>query len=179
MAEEGWAKLFAEAGIPFPLERTLTARFWQETIHYPNSGVVVAPRGQVEPLRAEWEGRVRELLDRADERPWWGSKQRYFADQIGLGLANHSGHFPTRVLPLEMNWLLKFDDLPAELNANERRPLLLHSIHRMHFPTGHLLPHAYRGCQEAIGRYNALLDPVDDGVLAEALREFDRQDRGW
>jgi len=179
MAAEGWERLFTETAIPFPQERALTIRFWQETIHYPNSGVVVAPGVHVDALRDEWERRVRELLDRANERPWWGSKQRYFADQIGLALANHSGRFPTRILPLEMNWLLKFDDLPDELNANERRPLLMHSIHRMQFPSGHLLPHTYRGCQEAINRYNALLDPIDEDVLAEARREFDRGDRGW
>jgi hypothetical protein len=83
------------------------------------------------------------------------------------------------VLPMEMNWLLKFDDLAPELCANERAPLLMHSIHRMDFETGHLLPHRYRGVNAAIARYNALLPPVDDGRLEEVRSAFDAADRGW
>jgi hypothetical protein len=174
-----WPELFAAAGIPFPHQRMLTARLWQETVHYPNSGVLVVPRAQVEPLREEWAGRLLELLDAAEERGWWGDKQRYFADQIALALANHSGRFPARVLPLEMNWLLKFDDLPEELSASRRRPILMHSIHRMDFESGHLLPHSYPGCREAIERYNALLPPVPAEQLQRALRDFEANDRGW
>jgi hypothetical protein len=174
-----WPELLAAASIPFPHQRFLTTRLWQETIHYPNSGVVVVPREQVGALREEWSGRLRELLETAGARPWWGDRQRYFTDQIALALANHSGRFPTRVLPLEMNWLLKFDDLPAELGAEERRPLLMHSIHRMDFESGHLLPHRYAGCQQAIARYNALLGPVPEGRLRQALRSFEESDRGW
>ena len=179
MVQGRWVELFAAAGIPYPDERTLTARFWQETVHYPNSGVIVAPRDRVPALSAEWTRRLVELLDAASARDWWAAKQSYFADQIALTLTNHSGRFPTRVLPLEMNWLLKFDDLPEELCANERRPLLMHSIHRMDFESGHLLPHTYRGCAEAIRRYNALLDPVPEQQLLDALRAFEEADRGW
>jgi hypothetical protein len=179
MVEGRWDELFNSASIPFPHQRTITPRFWQETIHYPNSGVVVVPRRHVETLHGEWSMHVHELLDKAGERDWWGPKQSYFVDQIALGLANHSGRFPTRALPLEMNWLLKFDDLPSELGADERRPLLMHSIHRMDFETGHLLPHNYRGCREAIARYNALLEPVPEARLLEALRAFEETDRGW
>jgi len=179
MVPGGWAKLFDAAAIPLPSQRVLSTRLGQETVHYPNTGVMVVPRQHVEPLRGEWETRLRDLLDRADERDWWGEKQRYFTDQISCALANHSGRFPTRVLPLEMNWLLKFDDLPPELGAPHRRPLLMHSIHRMDFASGHLLPHAYPGCQEAIGRYNALLEPVPRERLEQALREFEANDRGW
>jgi hypothetical protein len=179
MVPGGWTELFAAAEIPFPRQRMRTARLWQETIHYPNSGVLVVPRQHVKALREEWSARLADLLDNADRRPWWGDKQRYFADQIALALTNHSGRFPTAVLPLEMNWLLKFDDLPLELGAAERRPLLMHSIHRMDFASGHLLPHAYPGCAEAIDRYNRLLDPVPEGQLEEALRAFEANDRGW
>jgi hypothetical protein len=179
MAPGGWQKLFAAARIPFPARRQLTTRLWQETVHYPNSGVLVVPRAQVESLRDEWSARLLGLLEAAGERAWWGDKQRYFADQISLALANHGGAFPTRVLPLEMNWLLKFDDLPEEISPAERRPLLLHSIHRMDFESGHLLPHRYPLVQEAIRRYNALLAPVPAEHLDAALRRFEEGDRGW
>jgi hypothetical protein len=179
MVPGGWAELLEAAGIPHPHQRLLTTRLRQETIHYPNSGVFVVPGREVDPLREEWEARLREILDRAGERSWWGDKQRYFADQISCALANHSGRFPTRVLPLEMNWLLKFDDLPAELGALRRRPILMHSIHRMDFESGHLLPSPYPGCQEAIERYNSLLDPVPGEQLERALRAYEASDRGW
>ncbi|MCW2987815.1 MAG: hypothetical protein JWM24_753 [Solirubrobacterales bacterium] len=179
MVPGGWAELFAAAAIPLPPQRMLTTRLWQETVHYANSGVLVVPRQHVQPLREEWSTRLGDLLDAAERRAWWGPKQRYFADQIALALTNHCGRFPTRVLPLEMNWLLKFDDLPPELCAAQRRPLLMHSIHRMDFESGHLLPHRYQGCNEAIDRYNALLDPVPEGRLEEALRVFGENDRGW
>jgi hypothetical protein len=179
MVPGGWSELFAAASIPFPHQRVLTSRLRQETIHYANSGVLVVPRRHVETLREAWSTRLAELLEMADRRDWWGPKQRYFTDQIALALANHGGDFPTRVLPLEMNWLLKFDDLPLELGAEWRRPLLMHSIHRMDFESGHLLPHRYRGCNEAISRYNALLDPVPEEQLTRALREFEENDRGW
>jgi hypothetical protein len=179
MKPGGWEELFAAASIPFPSQRILTARLWQETVHYPNSGVLVVPRRRVEGLREEWTRRLRELLEAAERRDWWGDKQRYFTDQISLALANHSGAFPTRILPIEMNWLLKFDDLPPELGAEHRRPLLLHSIHRMDFESGHLLPHCYPGVDAAIHRYNALLDPVAESQLQEGLRLFEKKDRGW
>jgi hypothetical protein len=179
MTPGGWAQLFAAASIPFPHQRLLTTRLCQETVHYPNTGVLVVPNQHVETLREEWEDRLRDLLDRAESRSWWGDKLPYFVDQISCALANHSGRFPTRVLPLEMNWLLKFDDLPPELGAPARRPLLMHSIHRMDFESGHLLPHAYPGCQEAIERYNALLEPAPPEQLERALREFEANDRGW
>lgn len=179
MVPGGWEKLFDAAGIPFPAERMLTTRLWQETVHYPNSGVLVVPQRHIEALHAEWSKRVRELLEAAERRDWWGNKQHYFADQISLALANHSGAFPSRVLPIEMNWLLKFDDLPAELAPERRRPLLLHSIHRMDFESGHLLPHRYPLVEEAIRRYNALLEPVAEEQLEEALRRFETSDRGW
>jgi hypothetical protein len=179
MKPGGWEELFAAASIPFPAQRTLTARLWQETVHYPNSGVLVVPRRRTESLREEWTQRLRDLLDAAERRDWWGDKQRYFTDQISLALANHSGAFPTRILPIEMNWLLKFDDLPVELGAELRRPLLLHSIHRMDFESGHLLPHRYAEIDAAIRRYNALLDPVPESQLREALRRFEENDRGW
>jgi len=174
-----WEELFAAASIPFPTNRMLTARLWQETVHYPNTGVLVVPRQHVEALRAEWSGRVEELLTAADSRQWWGDRQRYFTDQIAMTLVNHCGAFPTRVLPIEMNWLLKFDDLPVELGAERRQPILLHSIHRMRFQSGHLLPHSYPLIDEAIRRYNALLDPITEGELEEALRHFEESDRGW
>jgi len=179
MVEGGWPKLFEAAGLPFPQDRVLTPRYWQETIRYANSGVIVVASQHVEAFYDEWSTRLCELLGAADDRDWWGSKQRYFAEQIALALVNHSGRVPTRVLPLEMNWLLKFDDLPPELCANERVPLLMHSIHRMDFETGHLLPHRYRGCNEAIARYNALLPPASKQQIAEALRAFETADRGW
>lgn len=179
MAEGGWAELFDAAGLPFPHDRVLTPRYWQETIRYANSGVIVVPSRHVEAFSDEWSTRLRQLLDAADGRDWWGSKQGYFAEQIALALVNHSGRVPTRVLPLEMNWLLKFDDLPPELCAEERVPLLMHSIHRMDFETGHVLPHRYRGCNEAIARYNALLPPASEQQLDGALRAFESTDRGW
>src|SRR5829696_4625691 len=53
-----WPELFAAASIDFPSQRMLTTRLSQETIHYPNSGVLVVPRGQVEALRDEWSARL-------------------------------------------------------------------------------------------------------------------------
>lgn len=151
-----WEELFADAGVDMPRDRIITTRFWQETIPYYNGGVVITPREHVEALADSWVEHVRHLLDAADSRPWWGRAETYFLDQLALALVM-GGDLPRRDLPIEMNWMLHCADLPEHLGLASRRPLLMHTTHRMDYTTGRILDAPYPHCQAAVERYNALL----------------------
>ncbi len=159
-----WQEVFADAGVSFPSDRLLAPFSWQETIPYFNSGVLVVPGTRVASLREEWVRRTHELFEADDARDWWSTPQRAHVNQIALAIAASTGAFPRRALPIEMNYMLIDDELPAAHDGEHRVPLLLHVFHRIDFASGRVVgsatavPGHHRPVREAIERYNALLE---------------------
>jgi hypothetical protein len=150
---EEWESLFTRFGLALPPVRYKASFTMAETVSYFNSGVLVVPRDQVQPLAVARGSLIHRLLDSSADMP---SVFEYHlfrkSDQFAFALALAEARLPFRALPLEMNFPTHHAIHPA-LEPHRVNPYLIHHHHRVS-RTGEVLPCSYETADAAIADVN-------------------------
>lgn len=161
-----WKTLFKHFNLSLPKARYKTAFSAREMVPYFNSGAVAIPKRFMPDLSSKWKEAVKDLLGSYDRLPSI-SPQRFFTDQFALAVALHSGKFPFKPLPLEMNFPTHTPVHPS-FRPEILEPYMLHYHHRM----------SEKGIDEcAYGNVNAAINKLN-GVLAVPLPHFSGKPAG-
>jgi hypothetical protein len=155
---EQWKALFAHFGLDLPKTRYLTFGTLDETLPYFNTGVVIVPS---KLRKSVYEGWLKFILEmpRAYEtfRDIPKRVTAWATDQIAFSLALADVQWPSRALPLEMNFPTKFPVHPS-FEPERLNPYLLHHYHTLSKASG-VPPCAYANVNALIEQINKPLFP--------------------
>lgn len=148
-----WKNLFHHFSIEYPSERVLTSCSQAETVPYFNTGVLVVPQALIRHLRTSWEYMLNQILDELGQMENVKEHPRFF-DQYAFTLCLFKHKLTYRLLPIEMNFHSNDREFPQQVNADNRKPVIVHHIHNLDKISGKVKEPPQRICRELVHKFN-------------------------
>lgn len=154
LTDQQWDALFGALGVP-PAEKSVVATSSGTPMRpYFNSGVVFVPWAHSKPLLVSWSGLLDAILLLLSRQPELVPPQWHIhADQFSLAAALLRDRFPTRPLPLALNFPTHIASRP-ELVAATGQPLILH-YHKDMNKSGFIMRSRVTTVNPLIAQFNA------------------------